>query len=230
MARDHEAPSRPPFLPVPAGVTETTGLPVDGGIVATGDGRLLMLHSRGGPEPGLALRTSGDGGRTWSDPGSAAGLPPGPVNGCGLIRLQSGRLAAYHGTLHGGWFLSTSADAGATWERAGTITTFPAYIPMFHSLVQLQSGRLLLSGYWQTWEPPLGLERLAPTGWGWWKGRRLFMEGHRGPSIGFCFTYHSDDEGRTWRQGPEELVWGIFGWFDERGELNGAGGLVDLYE
>ncbi|MFH1566944.1 MAG: sialidase family protein, partial [Gemmatimonadota bacterium] len=55
-------------------------------------------------------------------------------------------------------------------------------------------------------------------------------EGHRGASVGFCFTYHSDDEGRTWRQGPEELVWGIFGWFDERGDLNGAGGIVDLYE
>ena len=31
-------------------------------------------------------------------------------------------------------------------------------------------------------------------------------------------------------QSPEELIRGIFGWFDERGELTGAGGIVDLYE
>jgi hypothetical protein len=101
---------------------------------------------------------------------------------------------------------------------------------MFHSLIELASGRLLICGYWQTAEPSLGLERLAPTGWGWWRGRRLFMEGHRGPSVGFCLTFHSDDEGRSWTQGPEDLVWGIFGWFDERGDLNGNGGIIDLYE
>lgn len=230
MASSDAAPSHPPFMPVPEGVTEVTGLPVDGGMVEAGDGSLIMLHSVREPAPTLARRTSADGGRTWSGPRPVTGLAPGPVQGCGAIRLQSGRLAAYHGAPGHGWSLSTSADEGVTWELAGQITDFPMFIPMFHSLIQLEGGRLLVAGYWQTHEPPLGLERLASTGWGLWKGLRLFMEGHRGPSVGFCLTFHSDDEGRTWTQGPEELVWGIFGWFDERGDLNGAGGIIDLYE
>ena len=230
MALSDAASSHPPFLPVPDGVTEILGLPVDGGIVEAGDGSLVMLHGARLPDPVLARRTSTDGGRTWSEPGPVGGVAPGPVQGCGAIRLQSGRLAAYHGSPGSGWFLSTSTDDGAGWELAGQITAFPMYVPMFHSLIQLHDGRLLMAGYWQTAEPSLGLERLAPTGWGYWKDRRLFMEGHRGPSVGLCLTFHSDDEGRTWTQGPDDLVWGIFGWFDERGDLNGAGGIVDLYE
>ena len=59
-----------------------------------------------------------------------------------------------------------------------------------------------------------------------WKGRALWMEGHRGVEMGICVTYYSDDEGRTWRQSKN----GLFGWFDEKGEHNGQGGIIDLYE
>ncbi len=221
--------ARPPLWPRPAEVTETTGLPVDGGLVSQADGRWLLIHGNG-PDGGLARRHSLDQGRTWSTPVALTGPQQAGASGCGLIRLASGRLALYHGTPKTGWWLSTSADDGLTWELAGQITDYPMYIPMYHSLIQLRSGRLLLCGYWQTDETTLGSERMTPAGWGWWQGRRLFMEGHRGPCVGFCFTYHSDDEGRTWRQGPGDLVWAVFGWFDERGDLNGGGGVIDLYE
>ncbi|MFN0168573.1 MAG: sialidase family protein [Bryobacteraceae bacterium] len=52
------------------------------------------------------------------------------------------------------------------------------------------------------------------------------MEGHRGVEMGICITYYSDDEGKTWKQSEG----GLFGWFDEKGEPNGAGGILDLYE
>lgn len=221
---------RPPFRPVPPGVIELTGLPVEGGIVERSDKSLLMVHGVQDPLPGLACRTSDDGGKSWTAAQPLLGEWMEGASACGLIRLTSGYLALYYGTPKTGWYLSTSADEGKTWVLAGRITNFPMYIPMHHSLIQLSSGRLLIAGYWQTAEPVLGTERMTPTGWGWWKGRTLFMEGHRGPCVGFCFTYHSDDEGRTWKQGPSDLIWGIFGWFDERGDLNGAGGVIDLYE
>ncbi|MFA6109289.1 MAG: sialidase family protein [Candidatus Latescibacterota bacterium] len=225
-----ESSTRPRLQPLPAGVFESTRIPVEGGIVARQDGSLLLIHGAAEAGAGLARRISLDHGRTWTPPEPITGERMAGASGCGLIRLASGRLALYHGAPKTGWWLSTSDDDGATWTLAGRITDYPMYIPMYHSLIQLANGRLLLAGYWQTDEPALGAERMAPSGWGWWQGRTLFMEGHRGPCVGFCFTYHSDDEGRTWKQGPSDLVWGIFGWFDERGDLNGAGGVIDLYE
>ena len=223
------APHRPCWRPVPESVVELCGLPVDGGIVARQDGSLLMVHLADAPS-GLARRVSADGGRSWSAAEPLRDTHFDGAQACGLVRLQSGELALYHGTPKAGWRLSLSADDGDSWALAGTITTFPYYFPMYHSLIELASGRLLVCGYWQTQEPVLGLERLGSTGWGWWRGKVLYMEGHRAASVGFCFTYVSDDKGRTWKQSPDELIRGIFGWFDAHGELNGAGGIVDLYE
>jgi hypothetical protein len=184
----------------------------------------------GGAFSGLARRISTDQGRSWTQPEPLGDAHFQGCQACGLIRLRSGQLAMYHGTPAAGWYLSTSADDGRTWSQAGQITTFPNYIPMYHSLIQLSSGRLVLCGYWQTQEPVLGIERMGTTGWGWWRDKLLYMEGHRGASIGFCMTFCSDDQGQTWTQNPDEGVRGIFGWFDERGDLNGAGGIIDLYE
>ncbi|MEW6755641.1 MAG: sialidase family protein [Candidatus Latescibacterota bacterium] len=219
---------RPRSVPLPPGVTETTGLPTSGSIVPRDDGSLLLVHASGEPAPGVAWRASADGGRTWNAPQTVPGL--GEASACGLASLPGGALLLYHGTPRDGWRLSRSEDQGATWSPVGSITAFPMFIPMHHSLVRLQSGRLLFCGYWQTEEPQLGVERMAPSGWGYWRGRKLFMEGHRGPCVGFCLVFHSDDEGRTWKQETSDLAAGIFGWFDERGDLNGAGGVIDLYE
>ena len=52
------------------------------------------------------------------------------------------------------------------------------------------------------------------------------MEGHRAVEMGISVTYYSDDEGQTWKQSED----GVFGWFDQYGETNGAGGIIDLYE
>ena len=41
-----------------------------------------------------------------------------------------------------------------------------------------------------------------------------------------CIAYYSDDEGRTW----SPCEGGVFGWFDERGDPNGEGGIIDVYE
>jgi hypothetical protein len=221
--------NRPTFRPVPTDVVEQTGLPTGGGIVERDNSSLLMIHVAHGPAPGLVRRTSTDRGRNWTEPQPLQGEWP-DSQACGLIRLRSGDLALYHGAPKTGWHLSRSVDEGESWQLAGQVTDYPMYIPMNHSLIELDSGRLLIAGYWQTQEPTLGVERTAPAGWGWWQGRTLFMEGHRGPCLGFCFTYHSDDGGKSWTQGPTDLIQGIFGWFDEKGDLNGADGVIDLYE
>ena len=109
---------RPTFLPLPDGVSEETGTPVNGGIVARRDGSLLMVHTDGKAASGLARRLSSDKGANWTPPEPLLDKHMNGAQGCGVIQLQSGDLALYHGTLAGGWYLSTSADEGETWSLA----------------------------------------------------------------------------------------------------------------
>jgi len=44
--------------------------------------------------------------------------------------------------------------------------------------------------------------------------------------MGFCKTYYSDDEGKTWHG----CRGGMFGWFNQEGVPDGTGGLTDVYE
>jgi hypothetical protein len=165
------ADAKPEFRPVPPGVTELVGFSADGGIVSLQDGS-LMLAQGGGIHDSAKVpanyRLSKDGGQTWSD----AQPLTADIGIGGLIRLQSGALAAYGRKLSPGaspwdYYYSQSTDDGKTWSEPSLITNYPHYYPMFHSMIQLQSGRLLLVGYWEGLDAnPPDAARYTNTGWG----------------------------------------------------------------
>ena len=233
-----DAKARPQLKPVPQGVVELTSLPdrsggkygrigADGGIVELKDGRLLLVQGGGIVETRQTApvkRTSEDGGVTWSE---ATPLECGTGIG-GVIRLQSGKLAAYG---INGPVLNyvTSEDDGVSWSEPAPIPVYPDFRPMFHSLIQIQNGRMLLTGRWETEKLNCYAPDLLPitdTRWGWWRGVPFFMAGHRWPEMGICKTYYSDDEGRNWN----ECHGGLFGWFNEQGVPDGTGCITDVYE
>ena len=234
------------LLPLPPGVIEhrgtyEKGIPHNGlgGIVERGDGTLMLAYADhlglkpGDPVPSQ-YRLSSDAGKTWS---RARTLNCG-IGVHGMIRLQSGKLAAYGDKKRGGKavYITTSADDGKTWIPPIDFGAYQDFNPYLHALTQLSSGRLLLAGYWEglnAGRPDEGFHEGATDtfpytqyGWGIWRGRILFCEGHRGVEMGINMVYYSDDEGLTWKQS----VGGVFGWFDERGVPNGEGGIVDVYE
>lgn len=226
------AQERPRFLKTPpAGVIEVTGFGTDGGIVELREGSLLLAQGGGILDQSAKkpmFRISKDGGTSWTAPLDLNA----EIGVGGLIRLKSGDLAIFgrkngHDIKGAHYYFSKSADEGKTWSPAALVSTYPGFYPVHHSLIQLESGRLLLSGYWEdlNGNHP-DLERHTRTGWGFWRGKILFMEGHRGVEMGICMTFYSDDEGQTWKRSEG----GIFGWFDRFGETNGADGIVDLYE
>ncbi len=221
----------PKFLPLPEGVTEVCGFGTDGGIVELKDGTLMLAQGGGindGARVPAEFRISKDGGKSWSDPKPLDCK----IGVGGMIRLESGELAIYGRSTTPGaglwdYYFSSSADDGKTWAEPTLITNYPSYYPMFHSMIQLKSGRLLLVGYWEGLNAlPPDAARYTNTGWGLWKGKIIFMEGHRGVEMGIAIVYLSDDKGATWKQADG----GLFGWFDERGVPNGQGGIIDVYE
>jgi hypothetical protein len=179
-------------------------------------------------ESSAHFRISTNHGKTWSNP-EALNIDIGIG---GMICLRSGALAVYgrkesSNQNSNAFYFSKSTNDGKTWTSPSLISDYPSFRPMFHSMIQLAAGRLLLVGYWEglNAEPP-DAQRYTNTGWGLWKGKTLFFEGHRGVEMGIGMVYFSDDEGRTWTQAPG----GLFGWFDQRGVPNGEGGILDIYE
>ena len=212
--------------PAPQGVTEVVGLPTRGGIVGLQDGSLMLAH-------GGSVWLSTDGGRTWGEEGpSSCDVPVG-----GLIRLQSGALAAY-GTHDGGRYFASSEDEGQTWSEPSLICPESAGRPMMHSMIQLRTGRLLLAMYWERLDgwgqidgkmvslhPDLRYEDVSA--YGVWRGQRLQVEGHaHAPEMGISVVYRSDDEGQTWGK----HVGGLMGWFDFEGVPNGTCGQTGCFE
>jgi len=221
------AQAQPTFLPVPEGVVELTGFSTDGSIVERKDGSLMLIQGGGVVEStqvAPTLRVSTDGGKTWNDPTPLKA----EMGAAGVIRLQSGALAMYGFKGKGGpCYFSTSPNDGQTWTAPVDIGAYTHWRPMFHSMIQLKSGRIVLVGYWEGLNAnPPDTQRYTVTGSGLWRGRWLWMEGHRSVEMGICIAYYSDDEGKTWSQ----CNGGLFGWFDERGVPNGEGGILDVYE
>ena len=231
----------PQIRPLPPGVVEHAVVPqtVYGGIIERKDGALMFAYAnhaglKTGESSISEYRVSRDAGKSWSTPQPLKcrmGIH-------GMIRLKSGKLGVYGDCRYGDRkiYFASSSDDGRTWIKPVQIDTYPNFYPYLHSLSQLASGRLLLAGYWEglnAGRPDEGLHEGATDtiphtqyGWGLWRGRILFCEGHRGVEMGINIVYYSDDEGLTWKQ----CVGGIFGWFDERGVPNGEGGIIDVYE
>ena len=227
------AEKRAAIKPAPPGVFELTGIPTDGGIVELKDGSLMLVQagvSGGSGQRGrnvLIYRISKDGGKTWSDRQPlSCDISTEPMESSGMVRLKSGALALYAGKRND-WHFAISRDDGTTWTSS-RLPVYQDFYAMYHSLIQLSSGRLLLTGVWMGLMPSYpDLDRLTDTGWGWWRGRKMYMEGERAPYVIMGLVYFSDDEGKTWKQSQSA---GLFGWFDEMGVPNGDGGATEVDE
>ncbi len=182
------------------------------GIVELRDGRWMMVWS------GLNVSYSNDSGRTWSASGP---LQTGgeSIVGTGaptcLIRLQSGKLGLLYGRPSGtaGGTLSgytlcfrTSDDEGESWSEENAINLPGETASNYHdTLFQLRSGRLVLP---TRFCPPCTFPELKDAGaYGTFQGKRFKTEGHaHSPEIDTSQVHYSDDEGATWKRGPQDIV------------------------
>ena len=183
---------------------------------------------------GKTYRLSTDVGRTWSEEKPLDC----DLKFSGMIRLQSGELAAYGKDNAGLNHFTSSADEGKTWSEPVLISDYRDITPLFHSMIQLKNGRLLLTGYWHglySWQrTEEGMRSVHPdleyqdmSAYGLWRGQRIQVEGHGHiPEMGICIVFRSDDLGKTWQKHPG----GIMGWFDFEGIPNGNCGQTACFE
>ena len=183
-----------------------------GGMVELKDERWMMVWS------GLNVSHSNDRGRNWS---ASEPLQNGnePIIGTGaptcLIRLQSGKLGLLYGRFSGtaggtlaGYALCfrTSDDEGQSWSEETTINLPGETASNYHDvLFQLRSGRLVLP---TRFCPPCTFPELKDAGaYGNFQGKHFKTEGHaHSPEIDTSQVYFSDDEGTTWKRGPQDIV------------------------
>ncbi len=210
----------PPARRLPDGVHEVVGvLGSSSSLVELKDGSLLTNDGR----------TSHDGGRSWTAP-RAFGEG---ITGAGLLRLRSGKLALVSQLGYAAGNLWLSGDEGKSWKPAGAITTpgGPVY-ELGDTLIQLASGRLLACWDYNMVGNHPGMEYLAVSAYGTWKGKRYQVEGHghRPEFFASGFSW-SDDEGRSWKVGLHDGMPNVLmGWFDSRGVPNGRNGITPCGE
>ena len=167
-----------------APVEVVTGVQLDGGrwpcwnpVLFQKPGGDLLLFYKIGPDPrtwwGL-MRSSSDGGRTWSaavrlsrDGTAITGGPVGPIKNK-PVELADGSILAPSSTEDDGWrvHFERSADDGATWEVIGPVNDGKHIGAIQPSILDLGGGRLLALGRTRT-------------------GKRIFQ-------------VESADSGRTW--------------------------------
>lgn len=117
----------------------------------------LLLFYKVGPDPrswwGL-VRSSGDGGRTWSAPErlsrdgtTIAGGPVGPIKNKPVL-LVDGSLLTPSSTEYDGWrvHFERSGDGGTTWEVIGPVNDGKAINAIQPSILDLGAGKLLAVG------------------------------------------------------------------------------------
>ena len=205
--------------PPPDGIVETTDLgPSFDSLVELKDGSLLASNGQ----------ISTDEGRSWSKPRSFGE----GIEGVGLIRLQSGKLALTGNRIH------FSEDEGKTWgQSADVLPKITAKVLQVSSLTdtifQLSSGRLLYTPYlgFKGTHPKLRYEDVSS--YGSWKGQRYQIEGHgHFPEIGLTLVFYSDDQGQSWHSIKGELGGKncLMGWFDSSGNANGDANVIAFEE
>lgn len=207
--------------PPPPGVVEIVGLEFHS-LVELKDGSLLANNGQ----------RSTDGGLTWSEPRSFGE----GIEGIGLIRLQSGRLALTGNTI------CFSEDEGKTWGQS--VEIFPKVVAgdgtvLFQvheygdSMIQLSSGRLIYAPYISyNGDHPAFLYEDASS-YGTWRGQRYQVEGHgHYPEIYVSIVTYSDDEGKTWKiaKGNQGRKNALMGWFDAEGNVTGHRGVTGFGE
>jgi sialidase-1 len=164
----------------------------EGDIIELKDGRLCLIYSRftGGSgddaAADLAMRTSQDEGKTWSEDKIIVRRGEGlNVMSVSLRRLAGGEIALFYlrkaSETDCRPYMSISTDEAQTWGPPTLCIPDEVgyYVLNNDRVVQLQSGRLIL-----------------PVAW------------HRGPgtawdAAGVIMCYLSDDNGKTWRRSKD---------------------------
>jgi len=166
----------------------------EGDIIQLKDGRLCLIYTRftGGSgdhaSADLAMRTSQDDGRTWSNDQIVVRREGGlNVMSVSLLRLAGGEIALFYlrktSETDCRPLMRLSNDEAKTWGPPTVCITDEVgyYVLNNDRAVQLKSGRLVL-----------------PVAW------------HQGPdkprdSAGIIMCYLSDDSGRTWRRSKDSF-------------------------
>jgi sialidase-1 len=166
----------------------------EGDIIELKDGRLCLIYTRFTSGSGdhaaadLVMRTSDDGGRSWSDDRIVVPCPGGlNVMSVSLLRLDSGEIALFYLRKTSREdcrpLMCISTDEAETWSQPTVCITDKVgyYVLNNDRAVQLRTGRLIL-----------------PVAW------------HQGPgqdrdTAGVIMCYLSDDNGRTWRRSKDSF-------------------------
>lgn len=166
----------------------------EGDIIELKDGRLCLIYTRftGGSgdhaAADLAIRTSDDDGKTWSEDSIVVQRPGGlNVMSVSLLRLAGGQIALFYLRKTSKEdcrpLMCISKDEAETWSQPTVCITdkIGYYVLNNDRAVQLQSGRLIL-----------------PVAW------------HQGPgrprdTAGVIMCYLSDDSGKTWRRSKDSF-------------------------
>jgi Neuraminidase (sialidase) len=166
----------------------------EGDIIELKDGRLCLIYTRftGGSgdhaAADLAMRTSDDGGRSWSDDRIVVRRTGGlNVMSVSLLRLANGQIALFYLRKTSEEdcrpLMCISTDEAKTWSRPTVCITDEVgyYVLNNDRAVQLRAGRLIL-----------------PVAW------------HQGPeqdrdTAGIIMCYLSDDNGKTWRRSKDSF-------------------------
>ena len=166
----------------------------EGDIIELKDGRLCLVYTRftGGSgdhaAADLAMRVSGDDGKSWSDDRIVVQHPGGlNVMSVSLLRLANGQIALFYLRKTSREdcrpLMCISTDEAATWSKPAVCITDKVgyYVLNNDRAVQLNSSRLIL-----------------PVAW------------HQGPgqprdTAGIIMCYLSDDNGKTFRRSKDSF-------------------------
>ena len=193
-----------------------------GGMIELKDGTLMSLS-------GAGRAISPDGGVTWTEPepicdeegrqleeGLVSLFPPHTgwqFTGIRLLRLKSGGIGGFGGESNNAkpfglspWF-TRSDDEGKTWSKPVRIAQPHNNAVMHGAAVVTSTGRIVAPvydfiGHHLRREPSRAPFR-----------DQFALVGHHGHenAMSFCWSYHSDDEGRTWHPNDAKGVWATGG-------------------
>jgi Neuraminidase (sialidase) len=166
----------------------------EGDIIELKDGRLCLIYTRftGGSgdyaAADLAMRTSDDDGKSWSDDSIVVRHPGGlNVMSVSLLRLASDEIALFYLRKTSEEdcrpLMCISSDEAKTWSQPTVCITDKVgyYVLNNDRVIQLRTGRLAL-----------------PVAWHQSPGEAKDM-------AGVIMCYLSDDNGRTWRRSKDSF-------------------------
>ncbi len=177
----------------------------EGDVIELKDGRLCLVYTRftGGGEDhnpaDLAMRTSSDGGQTWSEDRILVPNEGGQnVMSASLRRLKSGELLLFYlrkdtPLYDCNLFVRRSTDELTTLSEAVRVTTLDGYhVTNNDRVIQLSTGRLIAPAVMHTEFDEQGQKVV--------KGPVHEADYSKFINQGIPFVYYSDDDGRSWKK------------------------------